>query len=101
MKNVSWITDLKLRGGYGIMGNQLNVLAINPFTTYGAVKASSFYDIAGTTTSIISGFQRTHIGNPDAKWEKNAATLKQLHGLRERIKALEQALKAAQENGTR
>lgn len=71
MKNVSWVTDLKLRGGYGIMGNQLNVLAINPFTTYGAVKASSFYDIAGTTTSIISGFQRTHIGNPDAKWEKN------------------------------
>lgn len=37
----------------------------------------------------------------NAKWEKNAATLKQLHGLRERIKALEQALKAAQENGTR
>ncbi len=31
----------------------------------------------------------------NAKWEKNAATLKQLHALRERIKALEQALKAA------
>ena len=30
----------------------------------------------------------------NAKWEKNAATLKQLHALRERIKALEQALKA-------
>lgn len=29
----------------------------------------------------------------NAKWEKNAATLKQLHSLRERIKALEQALK--------
>ena len=28
----------------------------------------------------------------NAKWEKNAATLKQLHALRERIKALEQAL---------
>ena len=31
----------------------------------------------------------------NARWEKNAATLKQLHSLRERIKALEQALKAA------
>ncbi|MFT4242796.1 MAG: UDP-3-O-(3-hydroxymyristoyl)glucosamine N-acyltransferase [Acidovorax sp.] len=31
----------------------------------------------------------------NARWEKNAATLKQLHALRERIKALEQALKAA------
>jgi UDP-3-O-[3-hydroxymyristoyl] glucosamine N-acyltransferase len=30
----------------------------------------------------------------NARWEKNAATLKQLHSLRERIKALEQALKA-------
>ena len=31
----------------------------------------------------------------NARWDKNAATLKQLHSLRERIKALEQALKAA------
>jgi UDP-3-O-[3-hydroxymyristoyl] glucosamine N-acyltransferase len=27
----------------------------------------------------------------NANWEKNAATLKQLHGLRERLKALEKA----------
>lgn len=31
----------------------------------------------------------------NARWEKNAATLKQLHTLRERIKALERTLKAA------
>ena len=31
----------------------------------------------------------------NARWEKNAATLKQLHSLRERIKALERALNAA------
>ena len=31
----------------------------------------------------------------NARWEKNAATLKQLHRLRDRIKALEQAFKAA------
>lgn len=36
----------------------------------------------------------------NARWEKNAATLKQLHKLRERIKALEQGLTAAN-NGTR
>ena len=30
----------------------------------------------------------------NSKWEKNAATLKQLHALRERIKALEQTLQA-------
>ena len=31
----------------------------------------------------------------NARWEKNAATLKQLHRLRDRIKALEQAFEAA------
>lgn len=33
----------------------------------------------------------------NAKWEKNAATLKQLHALRDRIRALEQALRATHE----
>ena len=28
-----------------------------------------------------------------ASWEKNAATLRQLHGLRERLRALEKSLK--------
>ena len=32
----------------------------------------------------------------NAQWEKNAATLKQLHALRERIKALEKALDVLQ-----
>ena len=34
------------------------------------------------------------------KWEKNAATLKQLHSLRERIKALEQQQQQDSKNGT-
>ena len=71
MKGVSWISDLKIRGGYGIMGNQLNVEASNAFTQYGLNKGSSFYDIAGTSNSLVSGFLKTHIGNPDAKWESN------------------------------
>jgi UDP-3-O-[3-hydroxymyristoyl] glucosamine N-acyltransferase len=29
----------------------------------------------------------------NAAWEKNAATLKQLHGLRERLKTLEKTMK--------
>ena len=44
------------------------------------------------TRSILKPGQYTGMFPIDenAKWEKNAATLKQLHGLRERIKALEQ-----------
>jgi TonB-linked SusC/RagA family outer membrane protein len=71
LKNVSWISDLKIRGGYGIMGSQLNVEPSNSFTQFGLNKGSSFYDLNGTSNGLISGFLKTHIGNPDAKWESN------------------------------
>jgi TonB-linked SusC/RagA family outer membrane protein len=71
MKEISWLQDLKIRGGYGIMGNQLNVNPANAFTTYGQSRSHSFYDIKGTSNSTVLGFQRTRIGNPDAKWESN------------------------------
>ncbi|MCF0069725.1 TonB-dependent receptor [Dyadobacter sp. CY261] len=70
-KNVSWLTDLKIRGGYGIMGNQFNIATANAFTTYGQNRSHSFYDIKGTGNSTVLGFQRTRVGNPSAKWEKN------------------------------
>ncbi|HVI48099.1 MAG TPA: TonB-dependent receptor [Chitinophaga sp.] len=71
MKGISWISDLKLRGGYGIMGNQINVTPSNVFTAYGFNRSSSFYDLRGTTNTIQQGFQRSQIGNPNAKWESN------------------------------
>ena len=71
MKGVDWITDLKIRGGYGIMGNQFNVNPSNAFTTFGLNRSNSFYDIKGTGNSTVQGFQRTRVGNPNAKWESN------------------------------
>lgn len=71
MKDVAWVSELKLRGGYGIMGNQNNVDPANAFTTYGSSRTSSYYDINGSNNSIIEGFQRSRIGNPNASWEKN------------------------------
>jgi TonB-linked SusC/RagA family outer membrane protein len=72
MQGNTWLTDLKLRAGYGIMGNQLNVNPMNAFTTYGADRTATYYDIAGTNQNIVLGFRRNRIGNPDAKWESNA-----------------------------
>ncbi|WDF76131.1 TonB-dependent receptor [Mucilaginibacter sp. KACC 22773] len=69
LKKAAWISDLKIRGGYGVMGNQINVDPSNAFTTFGAIKTNSYYDIAGTSTSTVAGFTQTRIGNPDAKWE--------------------------------
>ncbi|MDZ7720794.1 MAG: hypothetical protein U5K72_18390 [Balneolaceae bacterium] len=36
IKNVSWISDLKLRASYGVVGNQLNVDPENAFTLFAA-----------------------------------------------------------------
>ena len=71
MKGIKWVSDLKIRGGYGIMGNQFNIQTANAFTTYGQNRSNSFYDINGTGNSTIQGFQRTRVGNPAAKWERN------------------------------
>lgn len=69
MENLKWIDDLKIRGGYGIMGNSNNVDANNQFSLYGGSIGASSYDINGTNSSAVLGFYRTRIGNPDAKWE--------------------------------
>jgi TonB-linked SusC/RagA family outer membrane protein len=71
LKGASWINDLKIRGGYGIMGNQINVTPSNAFTTFGVNKTNSYYDITGSSTSTVPGLTQTQYGNPDAKWEKD------------------------------
>ncbi|MEN8202169.1 MAG: TonB-dependent receptor [Bacteroidota bacterium] len=66
-----FISDLKIRGGYGTMGNQLAVSTANQFYLYGGSPNTSFYDVNGTFNSSLQGFRPTRIGNPDAKWETN------------------------------
>jgi TonB-linked SusC/RagA family outer membrane protein len=74
MENVKWIDDLKIRGGYGIMGNSNNVDPNNQFSLYGGSIAASSYDITGSNSSAALGFFRTRIGNPNAKWETSETT---------------------------
>lgn len=69
-----WLTDLKIRGGYGIMGNQLNVNSRNSYNTFTGLRRGSYYDITGSGNSTVLGLQPFRIGNPDAKWEKNINT---------------------------
>lgn len=68
MKGVSWVGDLKLRAGYGTMGNS-NIDPNNQFSLYGGSIGASSYDINGSNSSAVGGFYRTRIGNPNAKWE--------------------------------
>jgi TonB-linked SusC/RagA family outer membrane protein len=73
-KGISFINDLKIRGSYGTMGNQLAVSSSNQFSTYGGDPSTSFYSLNGSSTSSQQGFRPTRIGNPDAKWETNVTT---------------------------
>lgn len=71
MNDVEWVSELKLRAGYGVMGNQLNVDPANAFSTFASNKSTSFYDVSGSNNVITEGFQKNRIGNPYAQWEKN------------------------------
>jgi len=70
LQGVDWLTDLKVRAGYGVMGNQLNVNPNNGFTLFGGSPQDSYYPIEGTSNDVQQGIRRTRIGNPDAQWER-------------------------------
>lgn len=69
MQSVTFVSDLKIRGGFGTMGNSNNVDPTNQFFLQGGSVGNSSYDIGGTNGSAVGGFYRTTIGNVDAKWE--------------------------------
>jgi TonB-linked SusC/RagA family outer membrane protein len=74
IKNLGWINDLKIRGGYGIMGNIKNVNTLSGFTTYGSNRLNTYYDLGGSGSSTSPGFSQRTYGNPDAIWELDKNT---------------------------
>jgi TonB-dependent starch-binding outer membrane protein SusC len=69
MKGQSIVTDMKVRGGWGQMGNSNNVDPNNQYSLYASSTGGSAYDVGGTNNSASAGFFRSRIGNPNAKWE--------------------------------
>lgn len=63
----NFLTDLKLRGSYGIVGNQ----AIAPYQSLATLSTSS-YPINGI--SLSTGVGMGGSANPDLRWEKTAQT---------------------------
>lgn len=72
MKDLSWLSDLKLRGSYGIMGNQ-DIRNYNFADIYGGGVGSTFYDINGQNGGVATGYALTSRGNADTKWEQAAS----------------------------
>ena len=74
MSGITFLDDMKIRGGYGIIGNSNNVDPNNQFSLFGTSISQGNYDIGGTNTGAAEGFYRTRIGNPAAKWEQSITT---------------------------
>lgn len=68
MKNIDWLDQLKLRGGYGKLGNQEidNYLYVSTITT-----GINYPDGNG---GLIQGAFPKVFANPDIKWEETAMT---------------------------
>jgi TonB-dependent starch-binding outer membrane protein SusC len=69
MKELPFFTDLKLRVGWGQMGNSNNVDPANQFSLFGSSRGFSFYPMGGQSSGADEGYYRSRIGNPDARWE--------------------------------
>ncbi len=71
MKNVN---DLKLRFGYGVLGND-NISSLG-FLNFFSIANDASYPINGSNTTFTPGVRHQTIANPDIKWESTkTATL--------------------------
>lgn len=74
LENNGFIDDLKIRGGWGQMGNSNNVDPNNQFSLFSSSIDNAAYDINGTNNSTAEGFYKSRVGNPDAKWETSTTS---------------------------
>lgn len=66
LKNIKQISDLKLRVGYGITGNQ----GIKPYSTLGRYNATYYPNPSGS--GFVVGAQPQNVPNTDLKWESTS-----------------------------
>lgn len=64
MQNVKWANYLKLRAGYGVIGNQTS-----RYSSIAIVNTNDSY-VFGDNTTVLVGQQVAALGNPNLKWER-------------------------------
>jgi TonB-dependent starch-binding outer membrane protein SusC len=74
MKDLKFVNDMKLRFGWGKTGNQNIPNVYNAYTLYAADPSNNAYDINGTGSSIVGGFDLVQFGNTNGKWETTTST---------------------------
>lgn len=74
MRKFTFLEEFKIRGGWGKTGNQLIPNVYNAYTLYQSDPSNNAYDINGTGSSIVGGFDNSQFGNPNGKWETTTST---------------------------
>jgi TonB-dependent starch-binding outer membrane protein SusC len=69
LKGNKAITNLKLRAGYGVTGNDEATGDFPGFTNFSSSIGTASYDINGTGNSVVVGYEQSSTGNPELKWE--------------------------------
>ena len=65
----SWLNELKLRLGYGVVGND-RMGNYNSYTNFAYSEGGANYGFSGANNTFSSvGFYQSTFGNPDVKWE--------------------------------
>ncbi|GGD55550.1 SusC/RagA family TonB-linked outer membrane protein [Emticicia aquatilis] len=72
-KSLPFVSDLKLRFGWGKTGNQ-KIGDYNAYTTYRSDIFHAGYPIDGSQTTPGLGYDAQAFGNPNAKWEATTST---------------------------
>lgn len=68
LKNVSWLDELKINAGYGVVGNQD---AISPYSTLLTLGSGGrYYNPSDATYPYPQSFAPNQNSNPDLKWEE-------------------------------
>lgn len=74
MKNIAWLNDLKIRGGWGKLGSISNTPTTNPYNLYAQDAYNSYYGITGAPSTTALGFYASNLGNTATTWESDILT---------------------------
>ncbi len=70
----TWLNELKLRIGYGVVGND-RMGNYNSYTNFAYSEGSASYGMSGSNTAFSNtGFYQSTFGNASVKWETTSTT---------------------------
>lgn len=73
MRDIEWISDLKLRASWGKNGSDL-IDNEATYTKYLMNITTGGYDITGSNSSVVPGVIKSRSGNSDVSWESTTQT---------------------------